>query len=286
MVQRLEGFVYSSWDEARLQVGEQYLLTSGLGPNYPRGSVCAVACFERAPCAKVVRDAVASFEVFTKDAHARGLAWDGVHYSVGGIAGPPGEQQQMLDVVRRVAQRFVEEHGEGGYITVPRCRIAMASGSAGTRQVLPVVEAIVSEEGALVACRMQMPLVPSVVRMANSMLSATVVDQRLVVYCPSVGNVHMSAEAHAAPLLVALTRVQSIARIALAKDSDWHDEVFSARGPFESLTADVQQWAQGLRYCRLYHCQSLGYDGGRAQPRGSHDHDAEHVMQLNFGYFY
>lgn len=285
MVRDLEDFTYGSWGRMTVQLGEQYLLSAALDKTMPTGSVAAVTLFYDLPRRVVHDEVMFAFKAFMKDAEARGLAWTQVRHSFQGGAAY-GHGASAADVVRAVLNDFLDKHeDEGGFVAVPRCKCESITGGTCVKRCLPTVEVVVDGSEKLVACRVQMPLIPSGVRLATGMLSATVREQRVVVHCPKVGDVHLDWDAHAAPLFVALTRVPTVDRVALSRDGHMHDNVFDARSPFEELGARVQEWAQGQGFARLYHCQAVGYDGGLAVAKGSADFDVVHDAQVAAGFF-
>lgn len=208
-----------------------------------------------------------------------------MHHTFGQPGGTVPDPANAEHIVTRVLDDFLSAHGEGGGVLLPRCRLKLASGKSGTTRVYPAVETVLTMTDALVACRVQMPFAPSAVRTASAVLSATLRVRRVVVHCPRVGDVLQAHDSHAAPLYVALTRVPNISSVALTLETEWHDNIAEARAPFRDLAAHVQGWDKGQGYCRMYHCQSRGYDGHVSTPQGSAEHDAVHDQQVAMEFF-
>lgn len=267
-----------------MYLGEQYLLTTAQGDHSPTGSPCVILKFSRVAVASVRRDIIANFTSFMRDAPTRELAWTEVYHSFHGPDGQAG-YGSALDVVERVVDAWLHAHAVDGVVLVPYCRVRKVSGRTGLAQVLPSIEVVVDKGEKIVACRVQVPFVPSVVRTANAMLSATVREQRVVVYCPKVGDPSGKRDGHAAPMFVALTRVTNIANVALATVTGPHDNMFDSRQPFQELSAKVLQWSNGQGYCRLYHCRSRGFTGVDVVDQGSADYDDVHRAQKQAAFF-
>lgn len=284
MLCELEDYTFGSWRSMELNLGEQYLLTTGTGDNTPTGTVSSVMSWSLVHKESVRNSVMHAFLRFMHDASERGMAWTGVHHSFAGDV----QQQEGLrvdDVVRALLDNFLDSNSQGGLFPLPRCCFRSSSGGIVRGPVFPSVETVMDAEENLVACRVQMPLVPSAARLASAMLSSTVEGQRVVVHVKEVGDVRVSREAHAAPLFVALTRVHCIAHVALTMETKLNDHVFEARVPFEELPQQVQQWGQGQGFAKLYHCQAIGYDGGLAVANGSDDFDSEHHDQVEADFF-
>lgn len=281
----LEDRTYSTWNSLQLQCGEQLLLTTGIDEKYPTGTQCVVKGFIPVRVEEVRRHTLNAFKVFMADAGTRPLAWTRVHLSFGGGGAIVPESASVEHIVTRVLNHFLTVHADEGWVLLPYCRLRMVSGNSGGKLVYPSVETVLDMRDALVACRVQMPFAPSAVRTANAMLSATISKQRVVVHCTRVGDVAQARDAHVAPLYVALTRVPTIASVAFSLQTDLHDNIVQERAPFRELAAQVQGWAGDHGYCRLYHCQSRGYDGQEPTPQGSAEHDLVHTQQKLYHFF-
>lgn len=146
------------------------------------------------------------------------LAWDRVHFSfgVGAVLPNPATVEH---VVTQVLDNFLAMHSVEGEFPSHVCRLRMASGKTGVKQVYPAIESVLDMGDALVARRVQMSCAPCAVRTANAMLCATISKQRVVVHYTWVGDVELGPDAHAAALYVALTRVPTIATVAFINRS-------------------------------------------------------------------
>jgi len=136
----------------------------------------------------------------------------------------------------------------------------------------------------LVSCRVTFPLVPSAVRVATSMLSATMEhgEGRLVAHSVSTADVQLSASAHNAPLYVALTRVQNMEDLAITTDTKLHANMLKPRQPLKHLLKDVRVYGN---FVKVYHCKTAPHSAADHLDRGGVAHDGGLQAQLDAGMF-
>lgn len=291
-VQNLEGFCFASWDVIDLKVGEPMLLTTRMSESCPNGSPCVITHFSFMSETKVWEHIVNKFEKALPGELARGLAWTPLTFPKAAQAELALQWQNgnVKSVVRKLVSRFLERcRGIGnhsGRVLVPHGWVRMPSGASTTCDFYPTPEIVMHAGHKLVACRVTYPLVPSAVRVASAMLSATVEfgAARVVAHSTSSADTANDRNAHNAALYVAATRVKNMSDLALTEATAMHDNVFKPRLPLRSLVRDMVVYGDAVR---VYHCRSPAMDPAleELEPRGDAVHDARLIQQMEAGMF-
>lgn len=280
--------MFSSWRNMRLNVGEPYMLTSRLAREQPNGSPCVIKTFTRVPAASVRNQFRGHMTAIAVDALTRQVAWGPVAFNFPTAALFTADST-MVDVALHALERFIQNHSSGpaDEVILPILGVRTPTDVMQTRVLHPALEMETADNGALVACRVQMPLVPAAVRVAAGMLSSTSrPGNRVVIHSTGTGDTTMSEDAHNAPLFVAMTRVTNAKDLALTGATVIHANMCEPRHALRDLARFCRSVAGADgENCKLYHCQALGHDGQPAPLHDGEEHDVVLHAQMGAGFF-
>lgn len=269
------------------------LLTTRVSETRPNGSPCVITHFSVMKADVVEEHIVRKFEEGMPAELACGLAWSPLTF-------PRATQQEVeqqwhngtvrgvvTELVRRFLKRVALDKGvHAGRVVIPHGWVRMPSGASTTCDFYPAPELVMHGRHKLVACRVTYPLVPSAVRVASAMLSATVDlgAARVVAHSISSADTASDRNAHNASLYVAATRVKNMADLALTHATVLHENVFKPRLPLRSVVRDMRVYGG---FVRVYHCRTPSMHPAMEalEPRGDPVHDVRLNEQMDAGMF-
>lgn len=181
--QGLDASSWPSWAAIKLHCGETYVTTASVKRACPNGSHCVLLGFTRVPRAKVDGEFAKSLNVMCSDLNHRRANFGPVHLGPAEFIPPAATRLGTPDApisaraaVYMAYTNWTARHEVAGHVCLPWVRVTNVEGSTTRAAVfpMPAFDWVVNNQAHMVAVRVQIPLVPAVVRPAGGLLSCTV----------------------------------------------------------------------------------------------------------------